>query len=222
MTSASCSPWRRCPSSRRSVARALRRQAVPDRPVDDRHAPEPLWQRDQAQSRRAAHRHGRSRPAPRRPVRRGVGDRLCRARRAGRPRAADSVRLCRAVRGAGGGGRTGRGGTAPAALPCRSQGCAAMAGLAPVEAKSSDEDRIAALAARSPDGRLVLWLANLTADEVIVRRPDLPGASAVDPRHQVGAGGGRIPDGRSAARFASAPMRWRGSADQELLAAFSA
>jgi hypothetical protein len=83
------------------------------------------------------------------------------------------------------------------------QGLAAMAGLASVEGKSSEEDRIAALAARSPDGRLVLWLANLTAEEVAIRHPDLPGAamSILDTRSVQAAEGFRPVDPRSELRL---------------------
>ena len=83
------------------------------------------------------------------------------------------------------------------------QGLAAMAGLASVQTKSSGEDRIAALAARSPDGRLVLWLANLTADEVLVRLPDLPCVSLaiLDTRSVQAAEGFRSVDPRRELRL---------------------
>lgn len=54
------------------------------------------------------------------------------------------------------------------------EGLARMAGSTSVEARLGAGDRVAALAARSADGRLELWLANLTADEVILDRSDLP------------------------------------------------
>jgi D-apionolactonase len=54
------------------------------------------------------------------------------------------------------------------------EGLARMASSTSVEVRSGARDRVAALAARSADGRLVLWLANLTADEVILDRSDLP------------------------------------------------
>ena len=54
------------------------------------------------------------------------------------------------------------------------EGLARMAGSTSVEARPGAGDRVAALAARSADGRLELWLANLTADEVILDRSDLP------------------------------------------------
>ncbi|MER9327277.1 hypothetical protein [Mesorhizobium sp. M0488] len=43
-----------------------------------------------------------------------------------------------------------------------------LAGLAQVSAKTSDETRIAALAGRCASGETVVWLANLTADDVSV------------------------------------------------------
>jgi D-apionolactonase len=54
------------------------------------------------------------------------------------------------------------------------QGLAAMSGLTSVTARSSAEDSVAALAARSAQGRLILWLANLTAGELTLHRSDLP------------------------------------------------
>jgi hypothetical protein len=96
----------------------LRRKTLPHRPVDDCHAPEPLWRRNQAQSRATAHRHGRPRPAPCRAVRRRVDDRLCRARRAGWTGATHALRLHWTVRRAGGVRRTRRGRITPADLRC--------------------------------------------------------------------------------------------------------
>ncbi|WP_217578279.1 hypothetical protein [Mesorhizobium sp. GbtcB19] len=43
-----------------------------------------------------------------------------------------------------------------------------LAGLVHVAATTSDETRIAALAGRSASGETILWLANLTADDVLV------------------------------------------------------
>jgi len=53
------------------------------------------------------------------------------------------------------------------------RGFAAMAGCASVEVRSSADDRLAALAARSEEGKLVLWLANLSPDDVTLHRADL-------------------------------------------------
>lgn len=47
-------------------------------------------------------------------------------------------------------------------------GLCELAGLAHVPAKTSDETRIAALAGRSASGETIVWLANLTADDVAV------------------------------------------------------
>jgi hypothetical protein len=56
---------------------------------------------------------------------------------------------------------------------------AEIAGFTSLQAKSSAEDRLAVLAARQPDGRTVLMLANLTAETLTLRRADLPvGADA--------------------------------------------
>jgi hypothetical protein len=49
-----------------------------------------------------------------------------------------------------------------------------MAGFASLRVISNAEDRLAALAARGPDGRTVLMLANLTAEMLTLRRADLP------------------------------------------------
>jgi hypothetical protein len=48
------------------------------------------------------------------------------------------------------------------------KGLCELAGLAHVSAKTSDETRIAALAGRSASGETIVWLANLTADDVPV------------------------------------------------------
>jgi hypothetical protein len=48
------------------------------------------------------------------------------------------------------------------------KGLCELAGLAHVAAKTSDETRVLALAGRSAPGETVLWLANLTADNVPV------------------------------------------------------
>ena len=48
------------------------------------------------------------------------------------------------------------------------KGLCEMAGLAHVAARTSDETRVLALAGRSASGRTVVWLANLTADDVPV------------------------------------------------------
>jgi len=56
---------------------------------------------------------------------------------------------------------------------------AGLAGFTSLQVKSSAEDRLAALAARGPNGRTVLMLANLTAETLTLRRADLPvGADA--------------------------------------------
>ena len=187
----------------RSVARSVWRQAVPDRPVDHCHAPEPLWQRDQAQSRRA-----RIAMAERDP------------RHAGLFAAAWAVGYAARVVSAGLEQLTLSGFAGPFGL-LAGEGEPVAKGQArplfhvvqglggdgrprhPSQAKSSDEDRIAALAARSPDGRLVLWLANLTADEVLVRRPDLPCASVaiLDARSVQAAEGFRSVDPRRELRL---------------------
>lgn len=51
---------------------------------------------------------------------------------------------------------------------------AEIAGLTSIPAKSNAEDRLAALAALAPNGRLMLMLANLTAETLTLRRADLP------------------------------------------------
>lgn len=48
------------------------------------------------------------------------------------------------------------------------RGICEMAGLAHVAAKTSDETKVLALAGRSVSGKTVVWLANLTADDVPV------------------------------------------------------
>ncbi|UVK54142.1 hypothetical protein DBIPINDM_000515 [Mesorhizobium sp. AR02] len=48
------------------------------------------------------------------------------------------------------------------------EGLCELAGLTHVFAKTSDETRIAALAGRSASGETIVWLANLTADDVSV------------------------------------------------------
>lgn len=48
------------------------------------------------------------------------------------------------------------------------KGLCELAGLAHVSAATSDETRIAALAGRSASGETIVWLANLTADDVAV------------------------------------------------------
>lgn len=48
------------------------------------------------------------------------------------------------------------------------KGLCELAGLAHVSAKTSDETRIAALAGRSTSGETIVWLANLTADDIAV------------------------------------------------------
>ena len=46
------------------------------------------------------------------------------------------------------------------------RGACELAGLAHVAARTSDETKVLALAGRSASGETVLWLANLTADDV--------------------------------------------------------
>ncbi|MER8444902.1 hypothetical protein NKH52_17065 [Mesorhizobium sp. M1066] len=48
------------------------------------------------------------------------------------------------------------------------KGLCEMAGLAHVAARTSDETRVLALAGRSTSGKTIVWLANLTADDVPV------------------------------------------------------
>ncbi|QKD05174.1 D-apionate lactonase [Mesorhizobium loti] len=48
------------------------------------------------------------------------------------------------------------------------KGLCELSGLADVSARTSDETRIAALAGRSASGETIVWLANLTADDVAV------------------------------------------------------
>jgi hypothetical protein len=48
------------------------------------------------------------------------------------------------------------------------RGICEMAGLAHVAARTSDETKVLALAGRSVSGKTVVWLANLTADDVPV------------------------------------------------------
>ncbi len=111
--SASCSRWRRCPSSPRSVRAMFGDKALPYRPVDHCHAAEPLWQRDQGQSCGTAHRHGRSRSATYRPVRGGMEHRLRRGRCVGRAGSTHPLRIRRSVRRARRSGRTCPGGSSP-------------------------------------------------------------------------------------------------------------
>jgi hypothetical protein len=48
------------------------------------------------------------------------------------------------------------------------KGLCELAGLAHVTARTSDETKVLALAGRSASGETVVWLANLTADDVPV------------------------------------------------------
>lgn len=48
------------------------------------------------------------------------------------------------------------------------KGLCEMAGLAHVAARTSDETKVLALAGRSASGKIIVWLANLTADDVPV------------------------------------------------------
>ena len=82
--------------------------------------------------------------------------RLCRARRAGRPRAADSVRLCRAVRADRRGGTNRLRRDSPAAVPCDRR--AGGDGRSDITCRRSPAPRIASPRWQhaQPDGRLVL------------------------------------------------------------------
>jgi hypothetical protein len=51
---------------------------------------------------------------------------------------------------------------------------AEIAGLASIEVRSNTDDRLAGIAARGPDGKPRLMLANLTAETLTLARADLP------------------------------------------------
>ncbi|PBC00726.1 hypothetical protein [Mesorhizobium sp. WSM3860] len=80
------------------------------------------------------------------------------------------------------------------------QGLAALAGRTHIALRVSD-DRIAALAARSPTGAVTAWLANLTADDVAVYTSALASEAAGPVTIWDGAGARRLDLGRAAGRL---------------------
>ncbi|RAZ90957.1 hypothetical protein DPM33_11765 [Mesorhizobium hawassense] len=81
------------------------------------------------------------------------------------------------------------------------RGLAALAGHTYIATRSTDEDRVAVLAGRSPTGVITTWLANLTPDDVTVDASAVVGETAEPAAVWDEAGGRTLELGAATGRF---------------------